>query len=183
MITDGIVTEHPMTKQRAKQPNSSMTTNAGIEGDLPDTCEWERVPEPCVIVIFGASGDLTYRKLMPALYRLFKEQKLPAPFAIFGAARTNMSNDAFRERIRKRESESKADAYGKAITDAMAGDQTLFWRQDGLELCWSFLDPVIHWYEEGRGGLATLHPYAAGSMGPSAALDLLPPGSWPEKPV
>ena len=89
-----------MTKQSVKQPSVSLTTNPGIEGDLPDTCEWEWVPEPCAIVIFGASGDLTYRKLMPALYRLFKEQKLPEPFAIFGAARTNMSNDAFRERIR-----------------------------------------------------------------------------------
>lgn len=83
----------------------------------------------------------------------------------------------------KRGTGSKADAYGKAISDAMAGDQTLFWRQDGLELCWAFLEPVIQWYEKRRGGPKKLHSYAAGSMGPAAALDLLPPGSWPEKPV
>jgi glucose-6-phosphate 1-dehydrogenase len=83
----------------------------------------------------------------------------------------------------KRERGSKADAYGKAISDAMAGDQTLFWRQDGLELAWAFLEPIIQWCEDGRSDHLKLHPYPAGSMGPDAALELLPPGSWPEKPV
>ena len=45
-------------------------------------------PEPCVLVIFGASGDLTQRKLMPALYALAVRRLLPEQFAIVGAARS-----------------------------------------------------------------------------------------------
>jgi glucose-6-phosphate 1-dehydrogenase len=57
-----------------------------------------RVPE-CAIIIFGANGDLTKRKLLPALYRLAYERRLPASFAIVGNSRTPMSDDAFREKM------------------------------------------------------------------------------------
>ena len=43
--------------------------------------------EPCSIVIFGASGDLTARKLIPALYHLFKEKQMPPAFRVIGFAR------------------------------------------------------------------------------------------------
>ena len=54
-------------------------------------------PEPAAIVIFGASGDLTRRKLIPALFHLFHEGMLPDRFAVVGYARTAMDDDAFRE--------------------------------------------------------------------------------------
>ena len=54
-------------------------------------------PDPTAIVIFGASGDLTHRKLLPALYHLFLEGLLPARFVIVGYARTAMSDDDFRK--------------------------------------------------------------------------------------
>src|SRR5580704_17446748 len=57
-----------------------------------------RVPE-CAIVIFGANGDLTKRKLLPALYRLAYERRLPDSFAIVGNSRTEMTDDAFREKM------------------------------------------------------------------------------------
>jgi glucose-6-phosphate 1-dehydrogenase len=57
-----------------------------------------RVPE-CAIVIFGASGDLTKRKLMPALYQLALDRKLPASFAIIGNSRTPLTDEAFRDKI------------------------------------------------------------------------------------
>lgn len=57
-----------------------------------------RVPE-CTIVIFGATGDLTKRKLLPALYRLAYEHRLPASFAVIGTSRTPLSDDAFREKM------------------------------------------------------------------------------------
>jgi glucose-6-phosphate 1-dehydrogenase len=57
-----------------------------------------RVPE-CVIVIFGANGDLTKRKLIPALYRLAYDRRLPAGFAVIGNSRTEMSDDEFREKM------------------------------------------------------------------------------------
>src|SRR5215467_3581774 len=51
---------------------------------------------PCCLVIFGASGDLTHRLLVPALYNLAAGGLLPDAFAIIGIARREMSNDAFR---------------------------------------------------------------------------------------
>jgi glucose-6-phosphate 1-dehydrogenase len=53
-------------------------------------------PDPMAFVIFGASGDLTHRKLLPALYHLFLEGLLPSRFAIVGYARTRMSDEEFR---------------------------------------------------------------------------------------
>jgi glucose-6-phosphate 1-dehydrogenase len=60
----------------------------------------ERAAEPCAVVIFGASGDLAKRKLIPALYRLVQERLLPAEFAIVGLGRTEMSDEEFRERMK-----------------------------------------------------------------------------------
>jgi len=53
------------------------------------------------IVIFGASGDLTYRKLIPALYRNWAKHRLPAGIRIVGVARRDWSDDFFRERLRE----------------------------------------------------------------------------------
>ena len=51
----------------------------------------ERKPDPCVVVIFGASGDLTKRKLLPALYHLDQAGLLPEDFAVVGVARRDLS--------------------------------------------------------------------------------------------
>jgi glucose-6-phosphate 1-dehydrogenase len=61
----------------------------------------ERTAEPCAVVIFGASGDLAKRKLIPALYRLVQERLIPAEFAIVGLGRTAMTDDEFREKMRQ----------------------------------------------------------------------------------
>ncbi len=82
----------------------------------------------------------------------------------------------------KGEKGTKLNAYEKALAETMAGDQTLFWCQDGLELCWGFFDPVLVCSESSKDCSLALHPYPAGSQGPQKALDMLPPGSWPEKP-
>jgi glucose-6-phosphate 1-dehydrogenase len=57
-------------------------------------------PEPCAFVIFGASGDLTSRKLLPALYALWHDLLLPARFAVVGVSRGDMTDEAFREKAR-----------------------------------------------------------------------------------
>ena len=59
-----------------------------------------RTPPPAVIVIFGASGDLTRRKLGPALFNLSHQRLLPPETAIVGIARTEMTDDDFRANIR-----------------------------------------------------------------------------------
>ena len=56
--------------------------------------------DPCTIVIFGASGDLTSRKLVPALYNLYLNDGLPKPFTIVGASRTTLSHEEFREKLK-----------------------------------------------------------------------------------
>src|SRR2546425_2756728 len=56
--------------------------------------------EPCTIVIFGASGDLTARKLVPAFYHLCREKQLPTPFRIIGFARREKSDEAWRQELR-----------------------------------------------------------------------------------
>lgn len=60
-----------------------------------------RKSEPTTIVIFGASGDLTVRKLVPALYHLFAGDQLPKPFRIIGFARRPKSDDAFRTEMKE----------------------------------------------------------------------------------
>jgi glucose-6-phosphate 1-dehydrogenase len=56
--------------------------------------------DPCVLVIFGASGDLARRKLLPTIYNLAESQHLPEPFAIMGVARPATAEDAYRADIR-----------------------------------------------------------------------------------
>jgi glucose-6-phosphate 1-dehydrogenase len=68
-----------------------------------------RTAEPCVVVIFGASGDLAKRKLIPALFRLAQARLIPAEFAILGAARTPMETEEFRARMREAVAEFSAD--------------------------------------------------------------------------
>ena len=60
----------------------------------------DRLPEPCTVIIFGASGDLTKRKLVPALYSLATERLLPPSFAIVGYARKEVSDEQFRTDMR-----------------------------------------------------------------------------------
>ena len=60
-------------------------------GTEPSVKRQERVPDPCIVVIFGASGDLTKRKLLPALYHLEQEGLLPQQFAVVGVARRDIS--------------------------------------------------------------------------------------------
>lgn len=64
-----------------------------------DPLRFERRVPPCAIVIFGANGDLTKRKLIPALYRLAYERRLPSGFGVVGNSRTPMSDDDFRARM------------------------------------------------------------------------------------
>src|SRR5215204_1810727 len=61
--------------------------------------EPKRTAEPCVMVIFGATGDLTKRKLFPALYNLAKDDFLPHKFAIIGVGRQELGNDGFRQQM------------------------------------------------------------------------------------
>ncbi|MFN3648891.1 MAG: glucose-6-phosphate dehydrogenase [Armatimonadota bacterium] len=69
---------------------------------MQDTLQVDnRRPGPCTVVIFGASGDLTRRKLLPALWNLYMERRLPEQFSIVGMARTDKSDEEFRREARE----------------------------------------------------------------------------------
>jgi glucose-6-phosphate 1-dehydrogenase len=70
----------------------------------------ERVIPPQCIVIFGASGDLTHRKLIPALFELHRQRRLPSEFAVLGCARRPWSDADFRSRMEE------------ALADTIASD-------------------------------------------------------------
>ena len=59
------------------------------------------VDEACALIIFGASGDLTRRKLVPALWSLYASRTLPEPFVVVGVSRTEMTDEEFRTRMRE----------------------------------------------------------------------------------
>jgi len=57
--------------------------------------------DPCSIIIFGASGDLTSRKLIPAFYHLYLEKQMPADFRIIGFARREKNDASWRQELRQ----------------------------------------------------------------------------------
>ncbi len=87
---------------------------------LLDGLRVRRRPDPCLLVIFGASGDLTSKKLMPALYSLAFRRLLPEKFGIVGAARSEESDDAFRERMRQAVTDHARDPFKEDVWDELA---------------------------------------------------------------
>src|SRR6187397_2703162 len=77
-----------------------MATNE-LEADSPSGPLLQRPEDGCAFVIFGASGDLTGRKLVPALYNLSCQELLPPGFAVIGFAFTSMDDASFREKMRE----------------------------------------------------------------------------------
>ncbi len=67
---------------------------------MTKSCDEPVLTTPCTIVIFGASGDLTARKLVPALFRLFRKGFLPEPVTIIGCARTRYGDEEFRNYLK-----------------------------------------------------------------------------------
>ena len=90
-----------------------------VENPLLAGLRLERTPVPHVLVIFGASGDLTHRKLMPALYRLATQNLLPAGFSVVGFSRRPWDTQQFRALM----AESVKEQVGNvapAVWDAFA---------------------------------------------------------------
>jgi glucose-6-phosphate 1-dehydrogenase len=70
--------------------------------------------EPCVMVIFGGSGDLTRRKLVPALHNLSQNRLIPAGFSILGISRSPLNDDQYRDTLREWAQKAGIDAGGEA---------------------------------------------------------------------
>ena len=91
-----------------------------------------KTPHGCIVTIFGASGDLTKRKLIPALYNLALEKKLPERFAVIGYARSEMTHEQFREKMREAVQEfSRTGLKDPAVWELFAA--TLYYVRGGYD--------------------------------------------------
>ncbi len=90
------------------------------ENPLLEGLQLRRTPDPCAFVIFGASGDLTQRKLIPALYSLAYRRLLPEKFAVVGAARTEETDESFRARMEEAVKEHARDPFRTDVWEPLA---------------------------------------------------------------
>ena len=97
-----------------------MTEAPAVENPLLEGLGQRRTPEPCVLVVFGASGDLTHRKIIPALYALALRKLLPEKFAIVGAARSEWTDDEFRDQMEHAVREFGRDDFKQDVWDWLA---------------------------------------------------------------
>jgi glucose-6-phosphate 1-dehydrogenase len=108
-----------------------------LENPLVEGLKLRRTPDPCVFVIFGASGDLTQRKLFPALYSLAYRHLLPEKFAVVGVARTEETDEAFRDRMESAVREHARDPFRddiwQGLADGMRYISTEFENDEGEE--------------------------------------------------
>ena len=81
-----------------------------LENPLRVGLQQERTAEPAIIVIFGASGDLTQRKLIPAIYQIRRERRLPPEMTIVGVSRRDWSHDYFRQHLKE-----GMEEFGKGV--------------------------------------------------------------------
>ena len=93
-----------------------------LDNPLLDNLRIEPTPGATTLVIFGASGDLTKRKLLPALYSLSRGQRLPAQFAVVGVARSEISDEQFRRQFQDSLREfAKVDARSDEVVRSLQG--------------------------------------------------------------
>src|SRR6059036_667856 len=104
------------------------------------------VPQPCSIVIFGATGDLTHRKLVPALYNLAADGELPPAVVIVGFARRKKTDDEFRremeEATRKFSRQPVRDEIWKTFAQSIFYHQSEFEDEAGYKSLAQRLDKI-----------------------------------------
>jgi glucose-6-phosphate 1-dehydrogenase len=91
-------------------PPATVIRSESIQTPVPSPfVPGTQVPEPVTFVIFGATGDLAARKLLPALFGLWKARFLPEHFAVVGLGRRDKTDDGFRQDVQKALAESRKD--------------------------------------------------------------------------
>jgi glucose-6-phosphate 1-dehydrogenase len=97
-----------------------VTTATLEENPLLEGLQLKRKPDACTLVIFGASGDLTKRKLFPALYSLAFRRLLPDNFAVVGVARSEETDEEFKERMKEAVQEFGRDEFREDAWELLA---------------------------------------------------------------
>ena len=101
-----------------------------VENVLREGLRLERVPDPSMLLLFGATGDLAHRKVIPALYQLWRTNLLPHEFLLVSIGRRPYDDDAFRKEIR-----ASLEQYSRVLPlDADA------WRSFSERICYERLD-------------------------------------------
>src|SRR5919206_3869350 len=90
------------------------------ENPLLEGLRLRRTPEPCALTIFGASGDLTQRKLFPALYSLAYRRLLPERFALLGVARSEEDTEQFRALMKESVQKFARDPFRDDVWNGLA---------------------------------------------------------------
>jgi glucose-6-phosphate 1-dehydrogenase len=106
--------------RRGTAQTIAVTTASLEDNPLLEGLEVRRAPDPCILVIFGASGDLTKRKLFPALYSLAFRRLLPENFAVVGAARSEETDEDFKERMKETVQENARDDFRDDVWELLA---------------------------------------------------------------
>ncbi|HEX5825972.1 MAG TPA: glucose-6-phosphate dehydrogenase [Candidatus Limnocylindrales bacterium] len=92
-----------------------------LENPLREGLRLERVPDPAVFVLFGATGDLAHRKVVPALFQLWRTHLLPHEFTIVAVGRREYSDDAFRQELKEAvEKHSRVQPVDRETWDDLA---------------------------------------------------------------
>ena len=195
---EGVVDGRPVPAYRAEPgvaPNSLTPTYARMKVFV-DNWRWQGVP------FFLTSGKRLDRKVTEAVIQFkevpssmfrgiagdsMKANSLTLGFQPEEVISVDFLTKAPGPRLRLRpaslsfdysagDKESRIDAYAKVLLDCMAGDHMLFWRQDGIEESWRFLEPVLSRCETCSERVENLHFYPAGSAGPRRGLAMMPSG-------
>jgi glucose-6-phosphate 1-dehydrogenase len=111
---------------REVPPSQSTTVNPLREG-----LSTRALPQPCSIVIFGATGDLTHRKLIPALYNLAADGELPPGTTVIGFARRPKTDDQFRSELEETTKEFSRQTVREEVWKTFAA--ALFYHQSDFE--------------------------------------------------
>src|SRR5262249_29205831 len=142
------------TGKRLPRRATEVTMVLRESGRLFEAAGFERLPPP----------HLTFRIQPDEGISLVFRAKEPGPGMALDAVPMDFSyGDSFRTR--------STQPYERLLHDAMAGEETLFLREDALERSWEVVAPVLD-------SSGTAHPYAAGTWGPSAADDLIAARAW-----
>ncbi len=132
-----------------------MAMNLTVNNPLREGLSETRTVAPCIMVIFGATGDLTQRKLLPALYSLAADQPpLPAAFTVVGVARRPWSTEEFRAYAEEGVKNFARQPYDAAVWDSFAQglsyEQVEFDDEDGYHRLGATLERLDR--ERGTGG-------------------------------
>ena len=163
-------------------PTEAFTTNPLREG-----LTLRAIPDPCSLVIFGATGDLTHRKLVPALYNLAADGALPPAINVVGFARRDKSNEVFRKELeeaaRKFSRQAINDELWENFSNGITYHRSEFDKLEGYEALARHLDEL----DAARGTRGNRLFYLAASPDQfevilenlrKSGLNSTKPGSW-----